>query len=80
MYDLRRVTVPTVLYYSPGDLTANERNVLKIPSLIRNVIETYKVSDYDFTHIDFIYSVYVRERVNEKVLATIQKNDGLLYN
>lgn len=78
-YNLTTVSIPTFLYYSIGDLTAPEENVFRLKSKLPNVQGIYKVPNDEFTHVDFIYSAFVRKLLNNqilKVLNKIDKNDN----
>lgn len=74
-YNLTQVAVPTFLYYSTGDLTAPEENVFRLRAELPNVQEVFKVPSDDFTHVDFIYSAFVRKLLNDRILDVLENVD-----
>lgn len=71
-YNLTRATVPVTIIYSQSDEVANSSDVLCLHSKLQNVTELYRVQIKDFKHIDFIYSRFVREAINEKVIEALK--------
>lgn len=73
LYDLTKTTVPITILYSKNDKVSNSTDVFLLHEQLQNVTELYQVPISDFKHIDFIYSRFVREVINEKVIKTLQK-------
>lgn len=74
-YNLTKITVPTAIFYSNSDEVSNSTDVLFLHTKLRNVTELYRVPIKDFRHIDFIYSRFVRDVINEKVISTLQMHN-----
>lgn len=79
-YDLSKVTASVNLIYSNGDATATAENAEKIKNILPNVKWTYVVPDDNFAHIDFSYSRFLRERLNDKVIERINAANKLCIN
>lgn len=75
-YNLTQITVPVNLFYSKDDTTAIFQNVVELQSKLPNVKQSYIVPIPKFEHVDFIYSRFVREALNEKIINTIQMANG----
>lgn len=75
-YNLTSVSIPTYLYYSIGDLTASEENVARLQSKLPNVKGIYRIPNDEFTHVDFIYSAFVRKLLNNHILKVLNKIDS----
>lgn len=58
--------------YSTSDEVSNATDVLHLYSELQHVTELYQIPIADFKHIDFIYSRFVREYINEKVIDTLK--------
>lgn len=74
-YDLSQVSTPVNLYYSKDDNLVAAENVIELQSHIPNLKSAYVIPIDDFSHVDFIYSRYVREVLNEKLLSNINKTN-----
>lgn len=72
-YNFSQVTTPINIYYSKDDNLIAVENIIELKSQIRNLKSSYVVPIDDFAHVDFIYSRYLREVVNEKLLSNINK-------
>lgn len=72
-YNLTQITTPINLFYSMDELTATVESVNRIRSELRNIKLFYAIPIRNFQHVDFIYSRFVREVLNDKVIETINK-------
>lgn len=61
--------------YSRSDEASNATDVLHLYAQLTNVTELYQIPIKDFKHIDFIYSRFVRQFVNEKVIDALKLAD-----
>lgn len=71
-YNLTKTIVPVTIIYSTSDEVSNAADILQLYSQLQNVTELYRVPIKDFKHIDFIYSRFVRNVINEKVINALQ--------
>lgn len=74
-YDLALTSVPITIMYSRSDEVSNATDVLKLYSQLQNVTQLYQVPIKNFKHIDFIYSRFVREFINDKVIDALKLAD-----
>lgn len=74
-YNLTKTTVPVTIIYSKSDEVSNSSDVAQLNAQLQNVTDIYVVPIEDFKHIDFIYSRFVREIINEKVIDALQMAD-----
>lgn len=74
-YNLTQISVPITIIFSRSDEVSNATDVLMLYSQLQNVTELYQVPIKDFKHIDFIYSRFVREFINEKVIDALKLAD-----
>lgn len=74
-YNLTEITVPMHFFYSENDETATIANVEYLRSHLRNVKGSYVVPNKEFAHVDFIYSVYVKKLLNDKIISVMEKVD-----
>ncbi|KAG5869559.1 hypothetical protein JTB14_035885 [Gonioctena quinquepunctata] len=72
-YDLSRVTFPVALFTGANDWYASKKGVDNLITNLPNVVETYEVSDKEWTHGDMIWGRDVRTLLNEKVLKVMEK-------
>lgn len=70
-YILNKVTAPINLFHSIDDDTAVYENVIRLESELPNVKSRYVIQVPDFGHVDFTYSRYAREGLNDKLISTI---------
>lgn len=73
VYNLTQITTPINLFYSIDELTATVEGVNRIRSELGNVKLFYEIPIKNFQHVDFIYSRFVREALNDKIIETINK-------
>lgn len=71
-YDLTQIKTPVNLFYSKDDDTTVYENVVKLESQLTNVKSSYIIPMTEFTHLDFIYSRYVRNILNDQIINTIK--------
>lgn len=72
-YNVTQITAPINLFYSIDELTATAESVQRIRSELRNVKLFYAIPIKNFQHVDFIYSRFVRDALNDKIVETINK-------
>lgn len=68
-YDLSKIVVPVVLYYSPKDFLSNPQDVLTLKDHLPNVNGLVLLKD--FTHIDYIYATDAVDLVYNNVIKRI---------
>lgn len=68
-YPLRKVTAPVALFFSNKDYFANITDVMRLQSLLPNVVDSYFVENFD--HVDFLWGRNIRERINNRILSLI---------
>lgn len=73
-YDIASIKVPIYLHYSQADVTATKADVLELKKRLSNVRGVYELSD--FTHVDFVYSVTVKEIVYDKIVRILKGIDS----
>ncbi|XP_023947434.2 lipase 3-like [Bicyclus anynana] len=66
-YNLANVTVPVVLLHGSNDHFIDENNMLWLQQELQNVLETYKVTDPLWNHIDMAYSQHINPMIFPKV-------------
>lgn len=74
-YNLTQTSVPITIMYSRSDEVSNVTDVLHLYAQLTNVTELYQIPIKDFKHIDFIYSRFVRQFVNDKVIDALKLAD-----
>lgn len=74
-YDLALTSVPITIMYSRSDEVSNATDVLHLYSQLQNVTQLYQIPIKNFKHIDFIYSRFVREFINDKVIDALKLAD-----
>lgn len=74
-YNLTKTTVPVTIIYSTNDEVSNSNDVTQLRSQLQHVTQLYQVPIKEFKHIDFIYSRFVREVINENVINVLQMAD-----
>lgn len=72
-YNLTQITAPINLFYSTDELMATVKSVNRLRSELRNVKLFYAIPMKNFQHVDFAYSRFLREALNDKVVETINK-------
>ena len=75
-YDLSRVTVPVVLFYSPKDWLSDPQDVLTLKHNLANVIGSNYLED--FTHIDYVYATDAVDYIYGKIIRQIDKFENSL--
>lgn len=72
-YNLTQITAPINLFYSMSDNTATFENVIQLKSKLPNVKLSYVIPMNDFGHVDFTYSRYVKQVLNDPLINLIDK-------
>lgn len=75
-YNLSKVTAPVNIFGSKDDKTAIDANTYRLRKKLPNVKFYYRIKDSKFTHLDFIYSRYVRVALNNVILKKINAAHG----
>lgn len=70
-YDLKKVTVPVVIYSSAKDWLSDQRDVDKLIKHLPNVLVHIQLSD--FTHVDYIYAAEAVNVIYDKIIDLIIK-------
>ncbi|XP_055311059.1 lipase 3-like isoform X2 [Sitodiplosis mosellana] len=73
-YNLTQINVPVHFIHSKDDNTASFENVMQMKTMLPNLKSTYLVPIADFSHVDFIYSRYLR-KVNDHIIRNINKSN-----
>lgn len=76
-YNLTQITAPVNLFYSMNDNTATLENVIQLKSKLPNVKLSYVIPMNNFGHVDFTYSRYVKQVLNDPLINLINKNNEI---
>lgn len=71
-YNMKKVTVPVVLYYSEHDWMANPKDVERLRNELPNAT-AHKIQQDYFSNTDFQFSKQAPEMVNKNLIEEIQK-------
>lgn len=70
-YQLSRVTLPVLQFYSPGDRFVDERDIKKLADNLPALIDNVEVANRRFNHMDFIWSQDANQLIYDKIIETI---------
>lgn len=70
-YDLSKVTVPVMIFYSPKDWLSDPQDVLMLKRHLANVNGLNYLED--FTHIDYVYAADAVDYIYSKIIKRIEK-------
>ncbi|XP_045452688.1 lipase 3-like [Melitaea cinxia] len=70
-YNLTKVEVPVVLYYSEEDWLAHPKDVERLQKELPNVVDTFKVPEKHFSHMEFQFSEKAPELIYNRVIEAI---------
>ncbi|XP_049703570.2 lipase 3 [Helicoverpa armigera] len=76
-YDLSKVTVPVILFYSCKDWLSDPKDVDILKSNLPNVDEEIYLND--FTHLDYLYAEEAVNIIYRKIIELIDKFENVLY-
>lgn len=76
LYNLANIRAPIVFFYAALDTATNHADVEDLYKQLPNVKAKYLVQDADFTHVDFVYGMYVRNLIYEKLVQVMKEADG----
>lgn len=76
-YNLKKVTAPVALYYSPNDWLAAVEDVQRLKNELPNVIKDYIVIKKVFNHMDFVWGMDANQEVCEEIIRTIEATDDV---
>nr|XP_023020414.1 lipase 3-like [Leptinotarsa decemlineata] len=71
-YNITSIRRPIYLMYSMNDWLADEVDVLRLASKIKNLVGAYKIKRNSFNHVDFVFGKYAEELVYIPMLKVIQ--------
>lgn len=74
-YQLDRITAPTYFYTGPNDSLCDRKDVDKLVTYFKQMMDHYVIPDKHFNHLDFIWSSNVRQMVNDPLILNLQKHD-----
>ncbi|XP_063382174.1 lipase 3-like [Cydia fagiglandana] len=74
-YDLSKVTSPVFLHYSPADALADVRDVDRLFAELARPVGKFRIPDYHFGHLDFIWGIDANIYVYERVINLIRAMD-----
>lgn len=76
-YNFTKITAPVSLYFSKDDDTGTMKDAIQLKSKLPNLKRFYRVRWEDFRHVDFGYSVFSREAINNKIVSDIDESNRL---
>lgn len=69
-YDIRKVTVPTALYWAKNDWLADPVDIQFIRKNLPNIIDDYEIMDWN--HLDFVWAVNAKEYLYNRIIDLIK--------
>lgn len=79
-YNLTAITAPVNLYYSKDDETATFENAIDLESQLPNLKSSVFIRDIYFSHGDFIMSKTAKDILYNRIIQSIDKSNGRLWN
>uniref|UniRef100_A0A915JYM4 AB hydrolase-1 domain-containing protein n=1 Tax=Romanomermis culicivorax TaxID=13658 RepID=A0A915JYM4_ROMCU len=73
-YQIERMEVDTVAFYSPRDAFADDRDVLPLLNKIRKLKKVYRLDQY--SHLDFLWALDSVEKVYTPMMRDIENLDS----
>ncbi|GAB1867625.1 Lipase [Camponotus japonicus] len=75
-YNLANITIPTALFYGPGDLLDNIMDAERLYRELPNVVDIYEVPWRKFNHADFLWAKDAPKLVYERVLKIMRRENS----
>ncbi|KAK6637676.1 hypothetical protein RUM44_008098 [Polyplax serrata] len=75
-YELEKITAPISLYAAKMDYLADLTDVKRLPKYLKSLKRLFVVEYCKFGHLDFLFSEYVKEEVNDYIIADIMQHLG----
>ncbi|KYQ53685.1 Lipase 3 [Trachymyrmex zeteki] len=72
-YDVKKITVPMILFYAENDMVAAKQNVFELDKRLPNVLLIEKVPHELFNHADYIWAINVKTLLYDRILELMQK-------
>ncbi|XP_043260210.1 lipase 3-like isoform X2 [Colletes gigas] len=72
-YDLERIKTPIVIFYSENDFMTDPADVKKLVERLPNVIETRKIENVKFNHIDYLWGRDAKTLLYNTVLTVLKR-------
>ncbi|XP_055845213.1 lipase 3-like [Episyrphus balteatus] len=69
-YNESNIVAPVRFYHGDNDKLAPLVDVKRMEKLLPNLVESYDVPVKEWTHIDFIFALDVKELINDKIIRT----------
>lgn len=76
-YDLKKVTAPVALYYSPNDWLSVVEDVQRLKNELPNVIKDHVVIKKEINHMDFVWGMDSANVIYDEILKTIKATDEI---
>lgn len=76
LYKLENIQVPIIFHYAISDMTTNQNDVELLYDQLKNVKGKHLISDLNFSHVDFLYSIFVKESVYDNLIRIMQEVDS----
>lgn len=71
-FDLSKITAPISIHFSIHDRLADEMDVEKLRSKLKNVVFVQRISEL-FNHVDFVWGIRSASLIYSKILEIFQK-------
>lgn len=75
-YTPEKITALTHLYCGDNDLLSNITDVKRLAALMPNVASFYEVPLPEYTHLDLLWAINVKDMINNLVLENMQAFDA----
>lgn len=75
LYNLTKVTAPTMFYTSRADKFLSDADISEMSSQLPNFLGNHVVVYDDFQHTDFLFNTHLRELVYEKLVSAMKEAD-----
>lgn len=72
-YDLEKIKVPIIIFYSENDFLTDPADVKKLIDRLSNVRETRKIEYSKFNHIDYLWGRDAKTLLYNAVLKVLKK-------
>lgn len=74
-YDLKKVTAPVFLHYGDNDPLAVVADVQRLFEELGRPVGLFRVPLAEFTHIDFMWAIDVKELLYDRVIRLLRQMD-----